>query len=76
MIFPLGLALNSKQQLVVAEWVEKKVVVFDRDGKKVQTISHKKFSGPTGVAVDKMTISMCLTMVYRQFLSSARKESL
>ena len=53
MIFPLGLALNSKQQLVVAEWIEKKVVVFDRDGKKVQTISHKKFSGPTGVAVDK-----------------------
>ena len=58
---PWGIALNSKQQLVVAEWGGKKVTVFDKDGKKVQTITHKKvqtithkkFSGPTGVAVDK-----------------------
>ena len=50
---PWGIVLNSKQQLVVAEWGRKKVTVFDKDGKKVQTITHKKFSGPTGVAVDK-----------------------
>ena len=48
---PMGIALNSKQQLLVAEWG--KVTVFDREGKKVQTIKHSKFSYPTGVAVDK-----------------------
>ena len=48
---PMGIALNSKQQLLVAEWG--KVTVFDREGKKVQTINHSKFSYATGVAVDK-----------------------
>jgi len=51
--YPRGIAVNSKQQLVVAEWVGKKVTVFDRNGKKVQTITHKKFSHPTGVTIDK-----------------------
>ena len=50
---PRGIAVNSKQQLVVAEWVGKKVMVFDREGKKVQTITSEKFSYPAGVAVDK-----------------------
>ena len=50
---PWGLALNSKQQLVVAERGVKKVTVFDREGKKVQTITCEKFSRPNGVAVDK-----------------------
>ena len=50
---PWGIALNSKQQLVVAELFGKKVTVFDRDGKKVQTITCEKFSLPSGVAVDK-----------------------
>ena len=49
---PWGIALNSKQQLVVAE-SGKKVTVFDREGKKVQTITCEKFSRPMGVAVDK-----------------------
>ena len=48
---PWGIALNSKQQLVVAE--SKKVTVFDREGKKVQTITSEKLSRPYGVAVDK-----------------------
>ena len=47
---PWGIALNSKHQLVVAG---KKVMMFDKDGKKVQTITHEKFSRPIGVAVDK-----------------------
>ena len=47
---PWGMALNSKQQLVVAD---KKVTVFDREGKKVQTITCEKLSSPIGVAVDK-----------------------
>ena len=50
---PWGIALNSKQQLIVAEWRGRKVTVFDRAGKKVQTITCEKFSHPNGVAVDK-----------------------
>ena len=50
---PWGIALSSKQQLVVAEWYGKKVMMFDMDGKKVQTITHETISYPTGVAVDK-----------------------
>ena len=29
------------------------MTTFDKDGKKVQTITHEKFSHPTGVTVDK-----------------------
>ena len=50
---PWGIALNSKQQLVVAECGGGKVTVFDREGKKVQTIMSEKFSYPNGVAIDK-----------------------
>ena len=50
---PWGTAVNSKQQLVVAEWDGKKVMVFGRDGRKVQTITSEKFSYLAGVAVDK-----------------------
>ena len=50
---PWGIALNSKQQLVVAERREKKVTMFDKDGKTVQTVTCEKFSRPVGVAVDK-----------------------
>ena len=50
---PGGLSFNSKQQLIVAELDGKKLSVFDRDNKKVQTITCEKFSRPTGVAVDK-----------------------
>ena len=49
---PWGIAVNSKQQLVVAE-CGGKVTVFDREGKKVQTITCGKLSQPSGVAVDK-----------------------
>ena len=49
---PWGIALNSKQQLVVAE-KSGKVTVFDGKGKKVQTITSEKFSRPIGLAVDK-----------------------
>ena len=50
---PWGLALNNKQQLVVAESVVKRVTVFDKDGKKVRTIAHEKLVQPAGVAVDE-----------------------
>ena len=51
--YPWGIALNSKQQLVVAEYGGRKVTVFYRKGKKVQTITSEKFSRPNGGAVDK-----------------------
>jgi len=47
---PWGIALNSKKQLVVAEWGEK-VTVLDKEGKEVQ-MCEEVFS-PAGVAVDK-----------------------
>ena len=50
---PWGIALNSKQRLVVAEYNGKKVTVFDKDGKKVQTVTHEMLSFPNGVAVDR-----------------------
>ena len=51
---PNGIALNSKQQLVVAEFGGKRrVIVLDKEGKTVQTITCDRFSRPTGVAVDK-----------------------
>ena len=50
---PWGMALNSKQQLVVAERGGKKVTVYDKEGMKVQTITCEEFSYPSGIAVDK-----------------------
>ena len=52
---PWGIAINNKQQLVVADrglWGgRKKITIMERDGKKVQTIECAKFKAPRGVAV-------------------------
>ena len=47
---PWGIAINNKQQLVVAEAGGKKITIMERDGKKVQTIECAEFRGPRGVA--------------------------
>ena len=51
---PSGIAINNKQQLVVAEsglWGGgKKITIMEQDGKKVQTIECDKFKAPRGVA--------------------------
>ena len=47
---PWGIAINNKQQLVVAERSGKKITIMERDGKKVQTIECAKFNEPHGVA--------------------------
>ena len=47
---PWGIAINSKQQLMVAESRGKKITIMERDGKRVQTIECDKFKGPRGVA--------------------------
>ena len=47
---PWGIAINNKQQIVVAEWGGKKIKIMEQDGKKVQTIECAEFRGPHGVA--------------------------
>ena len=47
---PWGIAINSKQQLVVAEGGGKKITIMERDGKRVQTIECDKLHNPRGVA--------------------------
>ena len=47
---PWGIAINSKQLLVVAEAGGRKITIMERDGKRVQTIECDKFKGPRGVA--------------------------
>ena len=47
---PWGIAINSKQQLMVAEGGGKKITIMERDGKRVQTIECDEFKYPRGVA--------------------------
>ena len=47
---PWGIAINNKQQLVVAEGGGKKISIMERDGKRVQEIKCDKFQYPLGVA--------------------------
>ena len=47
---PWGIAITSKQQLVVAEDGGKRITVRERDGKTLQTIQHEKMGSPSGVA--------------------------
>ena len=47
---PYGIAINSKQQLVVAEWGGKMITVRERDGKILQSIKNEKMQSPRGVA--------------------------
>ena len=47
---PWGIAINSKQQLVVAEAGGKKITIMERDGKRVQTVECDKLTDPRGVA--------------------------
>ena len=47
---PWGIAINNKQQLVVAEAGGKRVTIMERDGKRVQSIECDRFSSPRGVA--------------------------
>ena len=51
--WPWGIAINNKQQLMVAESrysSSNKITIMERDGKKVQTIECGEFQDPRGVA--------------------------
>ena len=47
---PWGIAITSKQQLVVAEERGEKITVRERDGKIIRTVENEKMRGPCGVA--------------------------
>ena len=47
--YPWGIAVNTKQQLIVAE--DRKITMMERDGRNVQTIECDQFLNPHGVAV-------------------------
>ena len=47
---PWGIAITSKQQLVVAEWKVKKITIRERDGKTLRTVENEKMQDPRGVA--------------------------
>ena len=48
---PYGIAINNKQQLVVAEYAGKVITIMERDGERVQKIKYDKFRSPSGVAI-------------------------
>ena len=53
--YPWGIAINDRQQLVVAEsaWIDnsnRRVRIIQRHGQVVQTIKHAEFQDPCGVA--------------------------
>ena len=50
---PWGITFNSKQQLVVGESGGRKMIVFDKDGNRIQTIEYERLKGVRGVAVDE-----------------------
>ena len=52
--WPWGIAINNKQQLMVAEgmYCSNKITIMERDGKKVQTIKCADFQNPRGLASD------------------------
>ena len=47
---PYGIAITSKQQLVVAECGGEKITVRERDGKTIRTVENEKMRYPRGVA--------------------------
>ena len=61
----LGIAINNKQQLVVAKIHGKRVAVIDKSGKEVRTIEDYKFRDPRGVAAS-LDRTIYLTDSYTQ----------
>ena len=47
---PWGIAITSKQQLVVAECGGNKITIRERDGKTIRTVENEKMRDPFGVA--------------------------
>ena len=45
---PCGIAIDNKQQLVVAEWGGKMITIMERDGKRVRKIECDKFQSAWG----------------------------
>jgi len=52
-IGPIGLALDSEQNLYVVEQAKKGVTVFNPEGKQVRFLTDKSIERPTGLALDR-----------------------
>jgi DNA-binding beta-propeller fold protein YncE len=50
---PVGLALDSEEQLYVAEQARQRISVFDTNGSLVRTITHADIERPNGIAIDR-----------------------
>jgi len=50
---PVGLALDAEQHLYVVEQAKKEISVFDREGKKVRSLTHPTLERPSGIAIDR-----------------------
>jgi len=52
-IGPIGLTLDSEQNLYVVEQAKKGVTVFNPEGKQVRFLTDKSIERPTGIALDR-----------------------
>lgn len=50
---PVGIALDAQERLYVVEQEKKGISVFDRQGKRIQFITHPSIVRPTGIAIDR-----------------------
>jgi len=50
---PVGLALDAQENLYVVEQEKRGIGVFNRQGKRVQFITHPSIERPTGIALDR-----------------------
>jgi DNA-binding beta-propeller fold protein YncE len=50
---PVGLALDTQEQLYVVEQEKRGISVFDRQGRRLRFITHPSIERPAGVAIDR-----------------------
>lgn len=50
---PFGVALDAQENLYVVEQANKRIVVFDRQGNKLRTITSPRLVRPTDIAIDR-----------------------
>ena len=50
---PMGLALDAQEQLYVVEQEKKAISLFNREGKRIRSITHPSLERPAGIAIDR-----------------------